>query len=60
MLGLASRSIGHGKAYPDPLLGVGNLLPYFRHNARMALGGNDRDRAEKMLRGVKGKRLTYR
>jgi transposase-like protein len=32
----------------------------FRHNARVALGVNDRDRAEKMLRGVKGKRLTYR
>jgi transposase-like protein len=32
----------------------------FRHNARVALGVNDRDRAEKLLRGVKGKRLTYR
>jgi transposase-like protein len=32
----------------------------FRYNARVALGVNDRDRAEKILRGVKGKRLTYR
>jgi transposase-like protein len=30
----------------------------FRHNAREALGVNDKERAEKMLRGVKGKRLT--
>jgi transposase-like protein len=32
----------------------------FRYNARVALGVNDKDRAEKLLRGVKGKRLTYR
>jgi len=32
----------------------------FRHNNRMGLGVNDTDRAEKALRGVVGKRLTYR
>lgn len=32
----------------------------FRYNARVALGVNDDQRAEKALRGVKGKRLTYR
>ena len=32
----------------------------FRHNARIALGVDDEMRAEKLLRGVKGKRLTYR
>jgi transposase-like protein len=32
----------------------------FRHNARIALGVNDKERAEKLLRGVKGKRLAYR
>ena len=32
----------------------------FRYNARVALGVNDEQRAVKMVRGVKGKRLTYR
>jgi transposase-like protein len=32
----------------------------FRHNTRVALGVNDKERAERLLRGVKGKRLTYR
>jgi transposase-like protein len=32
----------------------------FRHNARMTLGVNDEQRAERLLRGVKSKRLTYR
>ncbi len=32
----------------------------FRYNARMALGVNDEQRAEKALLSVKGKRLTYR
>ena len=32
----------------------------FRHNERMALGVNDRERATKMLKGITGKRLTYR
>ena len=32
----------------------------FRYNARVALGVNDKERAERLLRGVKGKRLTYR
>ncbi|MGE0853719.1 MAG: IS1595 family transposase [Hyphomicrobiaceae bacterium] len=32
----------------------------FRYNARVALGVNDKARAERLLRGVKGKRLTYR
>jgi transposase-like protein len=32
----------------------------FRHNARVALGVNDEQRAAKMLKGVSGKRLTYR
>jgi transposase-like protein len=32
----------------------------FRHNTRVALGVNDTERAEKLLCGVKGKRLTYR
>ncbi|MGH7489606.1 MAG: IS1595 family transposase, partial [bacterium] len=32
----------------------------FRYNSRVALGVNDRQRAEKLLQGVKGKRLTYR
>ena len=32
----------------------------FRYNARVALGVNDHMRAERLLRGAKGKRLTYR
>src|SRR5215218_4081613 len=32
----------------------------FRYNARVALGVNDGTRAERALRGVVGKRLTYR
>jgi hypothetical protein len=32
----------------------------FRYNHRVALGINDRDRADQLLRGVTGKRLTYR
>lgn len=32
----------------------------FRYNARVALGVNDDARATRLLRGVKGKRLTYR
>ena len=32
----------------------------FRYNARVALGVNDEQRAAKMVKGVKGKRLTYR
>ena len=32
----------------------------FRYNNRKALGVEDQERAEKMLQGVKGKRLTYR
>lgn len=32
----------------------------FRYNARVALGVNDKMRAERLLRGVAGKRLTYR
>jgi len=32
----------------------------FCHNARVALGVNDRDRAETLLRRVRSKRLTYR
>ena len=32
----------------------------FRHNNRIALGVNDTERANKALRGVVGKRLTYR
>jgi transposase-like protein len=31
----------------------------FRYNARVALGVNDAERADKALKGVKGKRLTY-
>lgn len=31
----------------------------FRHNRRVALGGNDISRADAILRGVSGKRLTY-
>ena len=31
----------------------------FRHNARMALGFNDADRAQMALKGAAGKRLTY-
>ena len=31
----------------------------FRHNARIALGVNDEQRAVRMLKGVRGKRLTY-
>lgn len=31
----------------------------FRHNSRTALSVNDKQRAEKLLLGVKGKRLTY-
>ena len=32
----------------------------FRYNARVALGVNDEQRAAKMIKGVSGKRLTYR
>jgi hypothetical protein len=32
----------------------------FRYNARVALGVNDDVRAERALKGAKGKRLTYR
>jgi transposase-like protein len=32
----------------------------FRYNQRIALGINDQERAERALKGVKGKRLTYR
>ena len=32
----------------------------FRYNARKALGVDDEQRAEKALKGIKGKRLTYR
>jgi transposase-like protein len=32
----------------------------FRHNARAALGVNDAARAERIMAGVSGKRLTYR
>jgi transposase-like protein len=32
----------------------------FRHNHRVALGVNDEQRAEAALRGVKGRRLTYK
>jgi ISXO2 transposase-like protein len=32
----------------------------FRYNTRIALGMNDRDRAELALKGIVGKRLTYR
>jgi hypothetical protein len=32
----------------------------FRHNNRVALGVNDRERAEQLAKGIVGKRLTYR
>lgn len=32
----------------------------FRYNTRAALGFNDKDRTAKMLKGIVGKRLTYR
>ncbi len=32
----------------------------FRYNERSALGVNDKTRAEKMIKGIVGKRLTYR
>lgn len=32
----------------------------FRYNARVALGVNDEQRCAKMVKGVKGKRLTYK
>jgi len=32
----------------------------FRHNARSALGVEDVERTERVLKGVTGKRLTYR
>jgi len=32
----------------------------FRYNERMALGVNDKERANKLLKGIVGKRLTYR
>ena len=32
----------------------------FRYNSRVALGVNDQERADKMVRGITGKRLTYR
>jgi hypothetical protein len=32
----------------------------FRHNNRIALGVNDNERAERLAKGIVGKRLTYR
>jgi hypothetical protein len=32
----------------------------FRYNNRVALGVNDYERAEKLAKGIVGKRLTYR
>lgn len=32
----------------------------FRYNERMSLGVHDAERAEKALKGIVGKRLTYR
>jgi hypothetical protein len=32
----------------------------FRHNNRVALSIDDEQRAENLLRGVKGRRLTYK
>jgi transposase-like protein len=32
----------------------------FRYNERSALGVNDKERAERLLKGIVGKRLTYR
>ena len=32
----------------------------FRYNNRVALGVDDQQRAETLLKGVKGKRLTYK
>jgi hypothetical protein len=32
----------------------------FRYNNRSGLGVNDRTRADKLLKGITGKRLTYR
>jgi ISXO2-like transposase domain len=32
----------------------------FRYNNRSGLGVNDRDRADKLLKGITGKRLTYK
>ena len=32
----------------------------YRHNNRVALGVDDKERAERLLRGVKGRRLTYK
>ena len=32
----------------------------FRYNTRVALGVNDETRTEKMLKGIVGKRITYR
>jgi hypothetical protein len=32
----------------------------FRYNERMALGVNDKARADKAIKGIAGKRLTYR
>ena len=31
----------------------------FRHGNRVALGIDDKERADKLLKGVTGKRLTY-
>jgi hypothetical protein len=36
------------------------LLPDFRYSNRSGLGVNDRARADKLLKGIVGKRLTYR
>ena len=32
----------------------------FRYNERMALGVDDKERAARLLKGIVGKRLTYR
>ncbi len=43
----------------DPLLHYCNEFD-FRYNSRTALGFNDIDRANMALKGIAGKRLTYR
>ena len=60
----------HGK-FADVVLGFDNLEgylgdePFFgalvgRYGNRIALGVDDQDRADKMIKGMVGKRLTYR
>ena len=55
------RHIGRIRALlGDPQLGLDGAGYDFRYSNRSALEYSDEDRAEKALKGIQGKRLTYR